>query len=422
MTITQINRDLQNEYECQIITMLIGGSDDARKEHILKHLCADMFTNRNLRDIFKAADDIYQSGNEINIANVCEVIAAEAKQQLSIELDKNFITNVNCDFYLTKLLDAYIKRLIQSASEFDELKKIEAVKNRYSLNSSINHISYGAEKLIPDYYDKWETSVKTYYSSIDNKLGTLQGGDFMVLAGAPGMGKTCMMLNFIMNMAKNGVKIDLFSLEMSLPQLQNRVISAATGIDADKIRKFNMTETEIKKYNDFATSEFFKNLNIRVSSRYNITIDNIRDIVLKSDANIIFIDYLGLINGDGSRGAYEKVSEISRRLKLLALETNKPVIALHQLNRTIAERKDKRPQISDLRDSGKIEQDADFICFVYRPAYYGESALNKQELEFLIAKSRHTNGRNVIRLVYDGAKQKISDIVKSEVRQCSIAY
>lgn len=407
MITTQINPNLQNEYECQIITMLIGGNDKKRKEHILKHLCREMFTNKILRDIFSVISDIYKSGNEINIANVCEVITNDVKQQLSIELEKEFITSINCDFYLTKLLDSYIKRLIQNAKEYDELKKIEQIKNKYSLDINVYPISYEAENLIPNYYNKWETSVKTYYNGIDQKLGTLQGGDFMILAGAAGMGKTCMMLNLIMNMAKNGIKIDLFSLEMTLPQLQNRIISAATGIDADKIRKFNMTDIEIKRYNTFAESDFFRSLNIRVSSRYNISVDDIREIVLKSDADIIFIDYLGLINCDCNNGAYEKVSEISRRLKLLALESNKPIVALHQLSRAIVERKDKRPQISDLRDSGKIEQDADMICFVYRPSYYLETEANKYEMEFLISKSRHSKGKTIVRLYYDEAKQKI---------------
>lgn len=415
MATMSINQNLQDEYEFQIMTMLLGGNNKDMQEHILRHLCAEMFTNKYLRDVFKVVKDIYSSGNDINVANVCEVISSEDKKQLTIDLTREYITSLNCDFYLKKLLDNYIQRLVQTCDNLEGLKNIEKVKNRYSLNLCVEHISHNAHMLIPEYYDKWETSIKTGYPSIDKKLGTLQGGDVLILAGAAGMGKTCMMLNLLMNIAKNNHKILLFSLEMTLAQLQNRIISAETNINADKIRNFNMSDSEVHKYDEFATSEFFKNLKIDVSTKYDLTVEEIASIVKKSEAEIVFIDYLGLVSGDGKLGAYERVSEISRRLKLLALETNKPFIILHQLSRAIAERKDKRPQISDLRDSGKIEQDADFICFVYRPAYYGEKTTVKQELEFLIAKSRHSAGRAIVRLVYNGDKQKIIETLLDQV-------
>lgn len=425
MTTTSINLELQHEYEREIICMLIGGNNHKKKSHIMQHTCKEMFTHKLFRDFYDVILKIYNSGNEINVANVCEAISVENQQKLSIELDKEYITNANCDFYIGKLLDAYIKRLVIECKNLEDYKKIEQIKNKYSLKVNVQHVSFGADLIIPDYYVKWETAIKTYYPSIDNKIGSLQGGDFLILAGAPGMGKTCMMLNLLTNMAVNGKKVLLFSLEMSLAQLQNRIISARTGINSDKIRNFTMTDDEVHRYSDYAESREFKSLKIEVSTDFNITVDKIKTCVLQSDADIVFIDYLGLISGDISRGSYEKVSEISRQLKLLALDTNKPFIVLHQLSRAAAERKDKRPQISDLRDSGKIEQDADFICFVYRPAYYGETAMNKQELEFLIAKSRHSAGKAVVRMIYDGNKQKITDpwsVKEERGRQCSLKY
>lgn len=417
-----INQNLQDEYEFQIMAMLIGSNNKDRHGHILRHLCAEMFTNKYLREVYKTVEDIYKSGGDINVANVCEVISSENKKQLTIDLSREFITSLNCDFYLKKLLENYIHRLVLACDNLEELRRIEEIEARYSINSNVEHISHNAHMLIPEYYDKWETAIKTGYPGIDKKLGTLQGGDVLILAGAPGMGKTCMMLNLLMNIAKNKHKVLLFSLEMSLPQLQNRIISAETNINADKIRNFNMSDSEVHRYDEFATSAFFKSLNIEVSTKYDLTVEEIVSVVKKSDAEIVFIDYLGLVSGDGRLGSYERVSEISRRLKLLALDANKPFVILHQLSRAVAERKDKRPQISDLRDSGKIEQDADFICFVYRPAYYGENKASKQELEFLIAKSRHSAGRAVVRLVYEGEKQKITDIEKEVSKQCSIDY
>jgi len=125
-------------------------------------------------------------------------------------------------------------------------------------------------------------------------------------------------------------------------------------------------------------------------------------------SDIVFIDYLGLINGDKNKSNYEKFGEISRELKMIAVELNKPIIALHQLNRSSADRKDKKPKLSDLRDSGKIEQDADMIFFVYRPAYY-DTSQSKDLMEFMIGKNRHGESGKSISLCYNPAKQKISD-------------
>ena len=149
------------------------------------------------------------------------------------------------------------------------------------------------------------------------------------------------------------------------------------------------------------------------------------EIARKSDADCIVVDYIGLVKGDGrTNNTYEEVSDVSRRLKLLAVETNKPIIALHQLNRDMKNRQDKHPTLSDIRDSGKIEQDADTICFVYRPAYYNLSA-DKKEMEFIIAKSRHTGGAGQIaKLIFYGEYQRIIDPISSrkDGKQCTIDY
>ena len=137
-----------------------------------------------------------------------------------------------------------------------------------------------------------------------------------------------------------------------------------------------------------------------------------KGLVLASKADIVFIDYLGLISGGNKTNSYERVSEISRELKLLAMESKKPFIVLHQLNRANAERKDKRPLLSDLRDSGKIEQDADVIGFVFRPAYYSDTQTpqNINEIQLIVAKNRHGQSGVIARLNYDSNTQKVTDI------------
>ena len=230
------------------------------------------------------------------------------------------------------------------------------------------------------------------------------------------MGKTCFMLNLLTNMAEHNIKVLLFSLEMPLKQLQNRIIASRTGINAEKFRKFNMDNFEIKKYTDYATGEDFKKLQIEVCTKYDLTTTDIRNIVSASDADIVFIDYLGLIRSEIRGSVYEQVSAISRDLKLIANETNKPFIVAQQLNRIKNERKQKKPVLSDIRDSGKIEQDADTILFVFREAYYNPAIAN-DTMTIIIPKSRHTGGRCELKFNYDPNSQKIEDKIGQYMQQ-----
>lgn len=413
MSTTAINNRLRDEYERMLISMLLGNGNKYRKEYIITHLNRDMFSIKLYRDCFKVIETIRESGGEIEITAFCENSDIETQKMLGVELNKEFITDANCDFYIQKVQDFYIEKLAIECKSLESFHKIEALKNKYAIKKNVFHIAEGAQKLIPEYYENWENAVKTGYPSIDEKLGSLLGGDLLILAGAPGMGKTCMMLNLLVKMALNGKKVLLFSLEMKRPQLQNRIISPAVNVSSDKIRKFNMTDEEIQKYSEFAESDYFKSLNVIVCDDFNLTMNKIRMIVFQENPDVVIIDYLGLIKGEKS-SQYESISEISRQLKVLAGDCNKPLIVLHQLSRANTERKDKRPQLCDLRGSGQIEQDADFVCFVYRNSYYSGESVNYQELEFLIAKSRHSAGRACIKLCYDGNRQLITDIRRGE--------
>lgn len=223
------------------------------------------------------------------------------------------------------------------------------------------------------------------------------------------MGKTCMMLNIAASMAKLGKKLLIFSLEMNKEQLLNRIVSAETDLNSSKFRNGELTKDEEFQYWQYVYSDEFRNLDIQVCTEYNITASKIRSIVLGSNADVVFIDYMGLINGGNNKSSYERISEISRELKLMAMESNKPFIVLHQLNRANADRADKRPMLSDLRDSGKIEQDADMIGFVYRPAYYDENA-DKGLIQLMIAKNRHGISGVDCNLRFKPVTQKINDV------------
>ena len=168
-----------------------------------------------------------------------------------------------------------------------------------------------------------------------------------------------------------------------------------------------MTDEEKERYRNYLNNHF-KKLNINIYKKQTVTMDEIKRRTLKSKADLVIIDYLGLISGDTNKNSYERYSNISRDIKLLAMESNKPILCLHQLSREYDKRDDKKPRISDLRDSGKIEQDADMIWFVYRPALFDEKA-NKEEMHFIIAKNRHGETNKDIKMRFDGAKQNISD-------------
>ncbi len=406
--LSPIDNALQEEYERELIRMLIGSDDLQRKKEILLHCCPEMFTNYNYRTIFKAAIELQAEKKEINAANFIERGKKEAIKQLIIDLGKEYITSANYRFYAEKVCENYINKLLYDCKTLEGYKVIEVLKNKYSFDDETTMLYENAENIMLEYYNRWGTSVQTYYPSIDSKIGSFQGGDLIILAGATGMGKTCMMLNLVQNMAVNGKKILLISLEMSLAQLQNRIISANTEISSSKVRSFSMSDDEMLKYYNYALSEEFRKLNVHVCTEYNITVEKIKQLVEKIEPDIVFIDYLGLITSEIRGNSYERVSQVSRDLKLAALSTNTPFIVLHQLSRIGAERKEKRPLLSDLRDSGKIEQDADFICFVFREAYY-ESQAPKNQLEFIISKSRHGSGKAKCLLKYEEETQKISE-------------
>jgi replicative DNA helicase len=270
--------------------------------------------------------------------------------------------------------------------------------------------SYKAEEDIEDYEREKGTAVFTPYPSINDAVGSLQGGDMIVLGATPGSGKTAMLLNMAVGMAKEGKKIDVFSLEMPMKQLRRRMICSLAEIDSSKFRKFELSEEEKNRYNQYATTEFDK-LPIKIFKQQSVTVDYIRTIEMKSDSDIVFIDYLGLIDSYGNKASYEKFSEISRNIKLLAMQSNKPIVCLHQLNREIQNRDDKLPKISDLRDSGKIEQDADMIWFVHRPFCY-DANKSPDEMLFMVAKNRHGMNNATIPMVFNGMHQKITEPMK----------
>lgn len=406
---THLINNLQEEYEKAIIVMILGDNRNNR-QFIIPSLCEGMFLNPTYRKFFKVINDLFNANKDVNVFSVCEKMDLQEQKFLLFELEKQFISNVNYKFYVQKLASAYIERLYTQATSSKEIDKINKERAKYLRHSPVSNIADKADNIFKDYVNSAESAIFTNYKEVDNLIGSWQGGDFIILAGAPSMGKTCFSLNLVKNISQSGKKVLLFSLEMPRKQLQNRIICSDLGIENDKIRKFNFTSDEIDKYQEYINSKLPK-LNLDICDNANIYIDELVNIIKSTDADIVFIDYLGLINSDNKNGAYEKYSDISRKLKITAMECDKPIIALHQLNRAGTDRKDKRPKLSDIRDSGKIEQDADSVLFVFRPYYYERNPKNKDMFQILIPKNRHGK-TGTANLLYNESTQEIKDRIE----------
>jgi len=237
--------------------------------------------------------------------------------------------------------------------------------------------------------------VPTGFRALDNKLAGLQKSDLIVLAARPSMGKTSLALNIAQHVAvKEGIPVGIFSLEMSKEQLIDRMIAGESGIDAWKLRTGSLEDSDFPKINHAMAVLSEAPIYIDDSAMANVMEMRTKARRLQSehDLGLIVIDYLQLMSGrtNSNDGRTQEVSEISRGLKALARELNVPVIALSQLNRSVESRSPSIPQLSDLRESGSIEQDADVVMFIYREDYYNKDTDRLGLADILIRK--HRNG------------------------------
>lgn len=404
---------IQEDIEREILIRLLCAKRKYQ-DLILNHTCANMFRDINYKHIYKLVCE-FAKNNDIDIYDfILSLKDADLKYiQLLNTLKEMYITGADAENWVIRLQLSYEKALFKECKNANDYVNAVCELNKYKLVDTECNLFDIALNYLDEYDKKANSMVKTGYDNIDALIGGLQGGNYMILAGSTGMGKTAMALNLVINILKQNKKVLLFSLEMTTEELLSRIIANFMNISASNLRNRQLSEQEMQRYIQFIDSKQFKDIEnlLKIPTTNNLTIGRIEQIVRKSDADAVFIDYLGLVKSDNiKQSSYEQVSEISRRLKLLAIETNKPFVVLHQLNRDLKSRQDKRPQLSDIRDSGKIEQDADFITFVYRPAYFDASA-DKTEMQFIIGKSRHTGGAGkTANLSFAGIYQKITEV------------
>ena len=237
------------------------------------------------------------------------------------------------------------------------------------------------------------TGIPTGFIDLDYRTAGMQPSDLILVAARPSMGKTAFELNLAQYMAfKKNLTVALFSLEMSKEQLINRMFSLESNVDAQKLRTGQLNDQEWERLIESAGT--IGKSNLIIDDTPGISISELRSkcrkYKLEHNLSIIMIDYLQLMSGSGrSESRQQEISDISRSLKALARELNVPVIALSQLSRAVEQRPDHRPMLSDLRESGAIEQDADVVMFLYRDDYYNHDSEKKGISEVIIAKQRN---------------------------------
>lgn len=301
------------------------------------------------------------------------------------------------DGSIESFIEKVEKQFLAIASEYDSKGIVSADK---VLEATIEDIQRKLES------DGSLSGVPTGFSDLDSLTGGLQKSDLIILAARPGMGKTALVLNVATNAAMAGKNTVIFTLEMSKEQLMGRILAAVARVDSSRLRKGDLMDEEQDRLMEGARRIYEKKQSLGIDETPGISLMELRSRCRRfhkeNGLDLIIIDYLQLMSGSSqskSESREREISEISMGLKNLAKELEVPVIALAQLNRGPDSRPDKRPKLSDLRESGSMEQDADIILFVYRDEYYNPNSEMAGIAEVLVAKNRH-GSTSTIKLAY----------------------
>ena len=378
------------------------------------------FYREDNKAIYSAILSLYSRSEPIDIITVkAELVETGNFERIGgleylAELPDRVPTTANVEKYIKIVSEkATLRSLIQTSNElialgYDESEDVDnimdmAEKKVFDLSQKKSVKGYSALKdvlvgsfaeLEKLYNQKGNvTGITTGFIDLDNKTAGLHNSDLIIIAARPAMGKSAFAINIATNAAvKANVPVVIFNLEMSKEQVGNRILCSEAMVDSNKIRTGQIEDEDWMKL--ATTLGELSEAPIYIDDTPGISIMEIRakcrKLKIEKNIGLIVIDYLQLIQGTGKKNASreQELSEISRSLKILAKELDVPVIALSQLSRTAEKRDDKRPMLSDLRESGAIEQDADIVMFLYRDDYYNEDTEKKNVAEVILAKHR----------------------------------
>lgn len=377
---------------------------------IIENLEARFFNNFINSKIFEEAKKLFYEGKLIDEDIIANRLKNPKIAEKLIDILTDFAVSPLVESYCETLFENYISKLVISAKTQEDVKIINELREKYTFNNqNIKHISEDIDILTTGYEKQNNEAIYTLYGKLDDCIGSFRGGDYIALGGSTGMGKTTIALNLARQACIQERRVLYFSLEMTLPQLQNRFVCLNEGLSASKYRSNGFNLTEWQRYKQGL--ENLKQWTLDTVCDFNLTLEKLHTYLQKGKEkglNFAVIDYLGLINGYENKSLYEKTTLISRRIKQYAGEFDIPILVLVQLNRDLKNRQEKRPQLSDIRESGAIEQDSDFVLFAHREGYYNKD-VSQNELEIIIAKNRHGTNNKIIKLNFDLSTQLITE-------------
>ena len=424
------------EFEKTIIATAI--LDEEFLNDVVELLKPEHFHSTDHRKIFKTIVDIHRSGEVADIVAVsshldsrgdkgacnvvleiadCIVTAKTALSHTKTILEKKQLRDV---IALASKITAEAMNPDASATMVIDLAAESLFKISNTENSETQFLSQSV--LTSKTFENIEkrmrgeiTGIKTGFESLDNNTGGFNSGELIIIAGRPSSGKTALAANIARNIAFNNVPVAFFELEMSSLQINERLLSAESEVNLMDIKTGTLTKKELTKLGSISGQ--IANLPLFISDTPRLTIASLlsktRKLIRNFGIKIVFIDYLQLMSSElKQQNRNAEISEISRGLKLIAKTVNIPIIALSQLSRKNEQRENHEPQLSDLRDSGSIEQDADTVLFVHRECLYDETPENKDKANIFIRKQRNGNtGR--LDICYKGTYCKFEDKLES---------
>ncbi|UMQ40294.1 replicative DNA helicase [Chryseobacterium sp. Y16C] len=421
-------------------------------DHSIDLLTPEVFYDPRHQVIFSTILKLYEGNQPVDLMTIIQDLKKEEKLNQAggdhyiIDLTMGVSSSAHIEYHVRVILEKYILRSLinvsanviessyrESTDVFELLDKAEqsffeitngTIKKGFDTANSLVKQAIDTIKSLKD--KQGLSGVPSGFRDVDKETGGWQNSDLIIIAARPAMGKTAFLLSMARNIAVgHKIPMALFSLEMASVQLITRMIASETRISSEKLRKGTLDDEEWQRL--FSNVSELENAPLYIDETPSLSIFDFRAkcrrLVMQHGVRLIMVDYLQLMTagggGKGTGNREQEISMISRSLKAIAKELNVPVIALSQLSRSVETRPGKRPQLSDLRESGAIEQDADIVSFIFRPEYYkitvwdndeeGQETSTENQAELIIAK--HRNGATAdVRLSFLKHFAKFGDI------------
>jgi replicative DNA helicase len=403
-------------------------------------LQASSFYDNNNRLIYTTAIDLFNQSKTPDLVLIISELKGKLKANIITEISTNISSGDVLGDYCRILKELEMRRDLinlqkltnKAYNNTDDVFNLTSEISKYidNVGSARKQTTKLGVNILGDCFNSIEkasentnsiTGISSGFSDLDKLNNGWNPGELVILAARPGMGKTTLALNFMLNAINQDKRVLMFSLEMTTLELGFKLISTITGIDNDRVKRGKLTEDEWKDIHS-KTSFVINSNKLLVDDDGNTDLFGLKSISKrfnhKSKVDMIIVDYLQLLNGSDKsnkqQNREQQISYLSRSLKALAKELDIPIICLSQLSRAVESRGNKRPMLSDLRESGAIEQDANQVMFIYRDGYYNKLDTSG-DTEIILAKNR-AGQTGTIQLNFNGAKSTFTDFVMNDYK------